>query len=101
MASGEVPGKSHHFGITWFEVVANVPSNIFFVKGGARKSLCPGPSQALTGGWTLSVMRALPSSLHIFNLSCCFCLHAGISERMALTRNQEHLNSNRYYMEAQ
>lgn len=32
MASGEVPGNSHHFGITWFKVVANVPSSIFLLK---------------------------------------------------------------------
>lgn len=32
MVSGGVPGNSHHFGISWFKVVANVPSNIFLSK---------------------------------------------------------------------
>lgn len=65
-ASGEVPGNSHHSGSVWHRVVANVPSNTFFVKGEAGKSLPPGPSEAQPSGGMLSAMWALPTASHVF-----------------------------------
>lgn len=71
---------------------------VFFVKGEARKSLSPGPSQALTCGWTLSVMRALPTSLHVFTFpAASVCMPIFQRGWHSPGKTPEHLNYSRYY----
>lgn len=66
MASGEVPGNSHHF---WCHVTqgnGKCPKEYFFVSREAGKSLPPGPSQAQPSGWTLSAMWLLYHLTHLY-----------------------------------
>lgn len=89
MASGEVPGNSHHFGIMWHRVVANVPSNTFLLteRQGNPSGLVPAKPSPLDGHCLPCGLFPLPrTSLSFFPpILCCFWLYAGVPGRMALT----------------